>query len=231
MFIMFCSIYVQHPLYIVVETGTFLTHLEVIAKYKDSPFQGIGQPVFLFPWILIMELEALQQHGDKELMECVKGAMELLRNAILSNHPRVLFETYHEVNMHQVFNPVPSQPVFPITIAYMCDIYIMQVNEVLDGGGSNNAFIHCCKNYQHKIKLRDGCVVLLSDDFRTHCTAVSARVRCLSRKVNTTTKYLWSPNVHTWRFAAVIYMAMCVLQLSYRHIRMIQVCVQTMHLS
>ena len=91
-------IVLQHPLYIVVDTSAILAHLEMVAKYIENPIEGVGYPVFLFPWKVLQELDTLYEHVDSRILECVKKAVEFLQNAITSKHSRVLFQLFDEVN-------------------------------------------------------------------------------------------------------------------------------------
>lgn len=92
------TLVLQHPLYIVVDTSAILTHLEMVAKYMESPIEGVGYPVFLFPWQVLQELDTLYEHVDSSILECVKKAVKFLLNAITSKNSRVLFQLFEEVS-------------------------------------------------------------------------------------------------------------------------------------
>lgn len=92
-------IYLQHPLCIVCDTSVLLTHLDMISKYKDNPIQGVGQPVFLFPWTVLQELDRLCSHTDTAVLQQVNRVVEALRLWIRSEHGRILFQAYNEVSV------------------------------------------------------------------------------------------------------------------------------------
>ncbi len=97
---MYVFLSMQHSLYIVVDTSSLLAHLELVTRYLEVPIEGVCQPVFLVPWEVLLELEALHEHVDGRVLERVKKAVQFLQNVLTSKHHRFLIELFEEVCMH-----------------------------------------------------------------------------------------------------------------------------------
>ena len=96
--------YLQHPLCIVCDTGILLSHLDIIAKYKDEPIPEAGQAVFLLPWTVLQELDQLHTHSESSVLQRVLKAVEVLRQFMESKHLRILFQSYSEVGKIKMNN-------------------------------------------------------------------------------------------------------------------------------
>lgn len=71
----------------------------MITKYMDTPIQGVGQPVFLFPWAVLQELDRLCSHADTAVLERVNRAVEALQTFIRREHRRIFFQSYKEASL------------------------------------------------------------------------------------------------------------------------------------
>lgn len=86
-------LFIQHPLYIVVETSVLLSHLQMIKELKSGPIQEVDHHVLLFPWAVLQELDMFI--SDEKVSKEATRAVNFLHDSI--NHPRMLFQTYKEV--------------------------------------------------------------------------------------------------------------------------------------
>lgn len=93
-----CHCAPQNQLYVVVDTSILLTHLGLLTKHKDTAISGVGRPVFVIPWVVLQELDRLYEHANKQISVLVGNTVQFLTDAMESNHPRVIFQTYDEVH-------------------------------------------------------------------------------------------------------------------------------------
>ena len=76
------------------DTSALCTHLKLIQEYPITELK----PIFLFPWVVVQELDTLCYQAD--VLEGVHEAMKFLRDCILTNRPGFLFQAYHEVHVY-----------------------------------------------------------------------------------------------------------------------------------
>ena len=94
-----CFFFLQHELYLVLDTGALLTHLQALQEFRAGPIRSLGkQAVLVVPWVVLVKMSQLLKSTVPAVKKRVGKAAEFLRECISSEHPNIIFQTLDEVS-------------------------------------------------------------------------------------------------------------------------------------